>query len=87
MIRFLLFILTAYAIWQVVKFVLRILLVNWIRKNAGKAFQFQGGFGSGFNENQERPEGEIRVDQTVQKEKKGRSGQIEGEYVDFEEIK
>ena len=63
MIRFLLTLLVFYALWQIVKFLFRIWLANWVRKNAGKGFQFQGQFGGkDFQREEERPVGDIRID-------------------------
>ena len=76
MIRILIFILVIYAVWQVVKVVFRLMLMNWIRKNAGKGNQTFGPFGWGYyGTEQQRPEGDIRIDKDVRnsREKIGRA--------------
>jgi len=84
--RFILTLLLIYAAWQLLKFVFRFALLYWVKKNAGKAFQFNGQFGSAdFNQNQ-RKEGEIRVESSGNSKKPGRSSGDEGEYVEFEEV-
>jgi hypothetical protein len=86
MIRFLLIILAIYAVWQIVKVVLRLMLMNWIRKNAGQGNQTFGPFGWGNYGTEQRPEGEIRIDKNFRNSRDKKSGNNEGEYVDFEEI-
>jgi|GEM_PF-5184341 hypothetical protein len=86
MIRFLLYLFFFYALWQLIKFVFRIAFQYWIKKNAGKAFYYQGNFGGRAGGNENRPVGDIRVESTG----KGSSSSVrkgdEGEYVDFEEV-
>lgn len=85
-LRILINLLVIYAIWQVIKFIFRVALAYWIRKNAGKAFQFQGQFGRGFHREEERPVGDIRVENSGQSRKGRSKDSLEGEYVDFEEV-
>lgn len=85
-IRILINLLFIYAAWQVIKFVFRVALAYWIRKNAGKAFQFQGRSGWGAEEPR-RPEGDIRVESAGNPGRKRPSDSGEGEYIDFEEIR
>lgn len=83
--KFLLNLLFLYAAWQIIKFIFRVALANWIRKNAGKSFQFNGGFGRGFQQEPQRPVGEIRVESTGNPKSKS-NGSQQGEYIDFEEV-
>ncbi len=87
LLRLLINLFFIYALWQLIKFVFRIALQYWIRKNAGKAFHYQGNFRGGFRQDENRPVGDIRV------ESKGNGGgnknnrpSEDGEYVDFEEV-
>ena len=85
-LRILINLLFIYALWQLIKFVFRIALAYWIRKNAGKAFHHQGNFGRGFQGEPQRPVGDIRVENPAQQRKDRTDKSSEGEYVDFEEI-
>ena len=86
--RFISTLIIIYLIWQVVKFIFKIALRYWIKKNAGKAFQYSAGFG-GNSQRQTRPEGDIKVDSfgNSQSKSTGKSSGDLGEYVDYEEVK
>jgi hypothetical protein len=90
--RFLLTLLTLYFIWLVVKFLFKLAFRYWLKKNAGKAFFYSGGFGGqnpfSHAQNPYGPGSEIRVENpgTSSKSKKKSQEQL-GEYVDFEELK
>jgi hypothetical protein len=86
--RFISTLLIIYLIWQVIKFVFKLWLRYWIKKNAGKGFQYSAGFG-GAGQQAPRPEGEIRVDTFSQPKTQQSKPSIEdlGEYVDYEEVK
>ena len=86
MIRFLFYLLFFYAIWQLIKFVFRIALQYWLKKNAGKAFYYQGNFGGKREDYTERPVGEIRVESMGKKQSGSARKNDDGEYVDFEEV-
>lgn len=86
LIKFILYFLVFYALWQVVKFVFRVMLLSWIRKNAGKTFQYQGNFGGPFAGNSSRPVGDIRVETPGKSSGKNVKSHDDGDYVDFEEV-
>jgi len=86
--RFISTLIIIYLIWQVVKFIFKIALRYWIKKNAGKGFQYSGGFGGNAHQ-PPRPEGEIKVDSfgSTQNKSNGKSSKDLGEYVDYEDVK
>ena len=86
MIRFLLYLFFFYAIWQVIKFVFRLAFQYWLKKNAGKAFYYQGNFGTGTRQSSDRPVGDIRVEPAEKPSSKPADRANEGEYIDFEEV-
>jgi hypothetical protein len=86
MIRFLLYLFFFYALWQLIKFVFRIAFQYWLKKNAGKAFYYQGNFGNGSGRTEDRPVGDIRVDSGGNTNSSSFKKGDEGEYVDFEEV-
>ena len=83
--RFISTLIIFYLIWQVVKFIIKIAFRYWLKKNAGKAFQFTNSTGY----QQPRPEGEIKVDSFENRQAKPQTKNKSdlGEYVDYEEIK
>jgi hypothetical protein len=87
--RFILTLLTIYFIWQVVKFLFKIGLRYWLKKNGAKAFYYSGGFGQNPFQDQNRKEGEVRVETPASSNQKSdkKTTQNLGEYVDFEEVK
>jgi len=86
--RFISTIIIIYLIWQVVKFIFKIAFRYWIKKNAGKAFQYSAGFG-GNGQKQSRPEGDIKVESFGNAHSKSsrKNSKDLGEYVDYEEVK
>jgi len=84
--RFILTLFFIYAAWQLIKVLFRFILLYWIKKNAGKAFQFNGQFGAGDSNRNQRKEGEIRVESSGNSKKSNRGSGDEGEYVEFEEV-
>ncbi len=86
-IRILINLLLIYAAWQLIKFIFRIALVYWLKRNAGKMFQFNGKFGHGFNKEPQRPVGDIRVENAGSSRGRQSPDLSKGEYIDFEEIK
>jgi len=86
MIRFLIYLFFFYAFWQLIKFVFRIAFHYWLKKNAGKAFHYQGNFGGGSGRNENRPVGDIRVESSGNASSRTFRKGDEGEYVDFEEV-
>jgi hypothetical protein len=86
--RFISTLIIIYLIWQVFKFVFKIVFRYWLKKNVGKAFQYSAGFG-GNGYQQPRPEGDIKVDSfgNAQSKQSGKSSKDLGEYVDYEEVK
>ena len=86
MIRFLLYLFFFYAIWQVIKFVFRTAFHYWLKKNAGKAFYYQGNAGRNPHADTMRPVGEIRVESPGNPAARTSGRKDEGEYIDFEEV-
>ncbi len=86
--RFISTLIIFYLIWQVVKFIFKIAFRYWLKKNAGKTFQYSGGFGGGGFQ-QPRPEGDIKVESfgNPQAKPPGKTTKDLGEYVDYEEVK
>lgn len=88
--RFLAWIFFIYAFWQLFKLVFRFALRYWIKKNAGKTFQWSSSYGYGGPQ-AGRPEGDIRVEpnggQTDARRSRSTDTRNLGEYVDFEEVK
>lgn len=84
--RLIINLLVIYAIWQIIKFVFRIALQYYIRKNVGKTFHFEGQFGA-RGRREERPVGDIRVESSnPQRNKNQNRSDDMGEYIDYEEV-
>lgn len=85
-VRLIINLLVIYALWQIIKFVFRLALQYWIRKNVGKTFHFEGQFGR-RDSREERPVGDIRVENLNPGQPKNQNRHDDkGEYIDFEEV-
>jgi len=86
--RFFSTLIIIYLIWQVVKFIFKIAIRYYIKKNGGKTFRYSGGFGGNPQQNA-KPEGEISVKSFGNQGRKAEGSTLKdlGEYVDFEEVK
>ena len=76
-----------FLIWQVIKWATKLYLRYWVKKNGGRAFYYSTF--SGQSAHNQRPVGDIKVEQTGSGNTSRSRGSTEqlGEYVDFEEVK